>query len=132
MKKSLSKKEATKVLEDGAKKIKDEDLRKVIARADEIEEKFKAHGPLGRFIQDVKILISMVRDYFNGTYREVPWWTIAAVVTTLLYVLNPADLIPDFIPVIGYVDDAAVVAVCLAAIEQDLAKYREWKIKQAR
>lgn len=130
-KKEISKEEASKILEQGAKKVRDDDLEKVIAKADQIEDKFKAHGPLGRFIKDVKIMISLVKDYFNGSYREIPWWTIAAVVTALLYVLNPVDLIPDFIPVVGLIDDAAVVGVCLLAIEQDLEKYKEWKIKNS-
>ena len=130
-KKEISKEEASKVLEQGAKKVRDDDLEKVIAKADQIEDKFKAHGPLGRFIKDVKIMISLVKDYFNGSYREIPWWSIAAVVTALLYVLNPVDLIPDFIPVVGLLDDAAVVGVCLLAIEQDLEKYKEWKIKNS-
>ena len=126
-KNEISKEQASEVLEEGAKKVTDNDLEKVIAQADKIEEKFKAKGPLGRFIVDVKVLISLVKDYCNGSYREIPWWTIAAVVTALLYVLNPVDLIPDFIPVIGLVDDALIVSVCLLAIEQDLARYKEWK-----
>ena len=52
--------------------------------------------------------------------------TIAA----LLYVLSPIDLIPDFIPVVGYVDDALVVAVCIKLVQADLDKYRDWKLKQ--
>lgn len=130
-KKNISKKEASKILEEGAKKVGDDDLAKVISKANEIEEKFKSHGPLGRFIKDVKLMISLVKDYFNGSYRELPWWTVAAVVAALLYVLNPVDIIPDFIPVIGYLDDAAVVGVCLLAIEQDLEKYKQWKIKNS-
>jgi len=130
-KKKISKEEAARVLEQGAKKVGDDDLEKVIAKADQIEDKFKANGPLGRFIKDAMIMISLVKDYFNGSYREIPWWTIAAVVTALLYALNPVDLIPDFIPVVGLLDDAAVVGVCLLAIEQDLEKYKEWKIKNS-
>jgi len=130
-KKKISKEEAARVLEQGAKKVGDDDLEKVIAKADQIEDKFKANGPLGRFIKDVKIMISLVKDYFNGSYREIPWWTIAAVVTALLYALNPFDLIPDFVPYVGLLDDAGVVGVCLLAIEQDLEKYKEWKIKNS-
>jgi uncharacterized membrane protein YkvA (DUF1232 family) len=49
------------------------------------------------------------------------------VVFSLLYVLNPMDLIPDVIPGVGAIDDAAVVSLCLLLIEQDLLAYRSWR-----
>ena len=121
----ITEEQAREVIESGARRVEDRDLEKVVKQADSIEKKFR--GPLARFVRDFRLLISLVRDYFNGTYREIPWWTIAAVVTALLYILNPVDLIPDFIPGIGLVDDALVFSVCLMAVEQDLEKYRQWK-----
>jgi uncharacterized membrane protein YkvA (DUF1232 family) len=127
---SISEGEAREALEKGARNVSDEDVRNVVNRADEIEGKFRTKGPLKRFIEDVKLMISLVKDYANGNYREIPYWTIAAVVAALIYVISPVDLIPDFIPVIGYVDDAAVVSVCILLVEKDLVKYRKWKAKR--
>ena len=107
------------------------DLKKVINKGDEIEEKFRGNGSLGRFISDLKLMFSVIQDYISGKYRKVPWWSIAAIVAALLYVLNPIDLIPDFIPGFGYIDDALVVAACLAMVEQDLQNYKDWKKKNA-
>jgi len=111
----------------GTKKLTEEDIEKVTQKADEIKGKFESAGPLKRFIDDVKLLISMVKDYWNHKYTEIPFWVIATVVFALLYVLSPVDLIPDVIPGAGYLDDAAVVALCLLMIEKELDKYREWK-----
>ena len=116
----------------GSAAVNSEDVKKVLDQANEITEKVVKSGPLQRFLKDVALLISMVRDYWSGAYREIPWWVIAAVVFTLLYVLSPIDLIPDFIPVIGLLDDAVVIALCLAMIEQDLLKYQEWKEAQTK
>ncbi len=127
MRKTISKETAERVVNDGAKKVTEEDLYKVVNRADDIQRKVSLHGPLGRFISDVKMMISLVKDYWNKNYREVPWWTVAAVVTALLYVLSPVDLIPDFIPFFGLLDDAAVVSACLFLVEQDLSRYKSWK-----
>jgi uncharacterized membrane protein YkvA (DUF1232 family) len=52
-------------------------------------------------------------------------WTLSAAVFALLYVLNPFDLIPDALPIVGVLDDAAVVSACLVLLEQDLYDYRE-------
>jgi uncharacterized membrane protein YkvA (DUF1232 family) len=47
----------------------------------------------------------------------------------LLYVLDSFDLIPDFIPGLGQIDDAAVFAACLLLVRKDLQKYKKWKIE---
>lgn len=127
----VTKKQAENTLKEDAKKITDEDIQKVLKKEEEIEDMFKSSGPLGRFIEDVKILFSIIKDYKNGNYRNVPWWSIAAIAAALLYVLNPIDLIPDVIPFIGQVDDALVVAACLKLVETDLHEYKDWKIKNA-
>jgi uncharacterized membrane protein YkvA (DUF1232 family) len=112
----------------GARKITDEDLEKVVNKAEDIKKKFNPKGPLGRFIEDGQLLLSIVRDYWAGKYRRIPFMAIAAIVFTLLYVLNPFDLLPDFLPVIGQLDDAAVVTICLLLVEQDLHTYKAWMI----
>ena len=122
----------TDFIKKGSATVNSEDVKKVLDKANEITEKVVKSGPLQRFLKDVALLISMVKDYWSGAYREIPWWVIAAVVFTLLYVLSPIDLIPDFIPIIGLLDDAVVIALCLALIEQDLLKYQEWKEAQSK
>ena len=117
---------ARKEMRNGAGNITEEDVKVVLEKRDEIEKKFKGNGPLKRFVEDVKLLFALVEDYWDGVYREVPWWTVAAIVFALLYVLSPIDLIPDFIPIIGYTDDALVVAACLAMVHEDLQNYKEW------
>ncbi|RMA93078.1 YkvA family protein [Hydrogenothermus marinus] len=128
MVKNFSKDDAKKELLERAKNITEEDLEKVLQKQEEIRKKFETGGPLGRYIDDVKLLFSLIKDYFNGSYRKIPWFSIAAIIAALFYVLNPIDVIPDFIPVIGYLDDLAVMAVCLNFVEQDLHKYKKWKI----
>ena len=122
---------ATKIEEEfvkeGAEKMTDKDVEKVVVKSEDIQKKFTAKGPLARFIEDGRLLIAMVKDYWNKSYRQVPFGTIGAIVFTLIYVLNPFDLVPDVLPIIGEVDDVAVMGACLMLVEKDLHKYKDWK-----
>ena len=41
---------------------------------------------------------------------RVPWYAKAFIITLVAYALSPIDLIPDFIPVLGYIDDVIIIA----------------------
>jgi len=126
--KGISKEQATAIVTKEAERVTDQDIEKVLAKSEEIRRRFAIGGPLGKFVEDFKLLMAVVKDYRRGKYRKIPFWTIAAIVGALLYVLNPLDLIPDFLPLVGQIDDAAVVAACLLMVRQDLHKYKKWKI----
>lgn len=114
----------------GAEKVTSQDIEKVVEHADEIRQQFKSRGPLRRFVEDGKMLVSLLKDYRKGTYRVALFGTIAAAAFALIYVFNPFDIIPDVLPFVGAIDDASVIAACLMLIERDLVKYRSWKASQ--
>jgi uncharacterized membrane protein YkvA (DUF1232 family) len=122
-----SNKVGEELIREGSPKITEKDLVKVVDKSEEIQKKIGSRGPLQRFVDDGRLLLSAVKDYWSGTYRKWPWGTMAAVVFTLIYVFNPLDLVPDVLPIIGEVDDAAVVAACLFLVDSDLLAYRQWK-----
>jgi len=123
----MLKKPDEEFVKEGAEKVTDREVEKVVVKSEDIKKKFQSGGPLNRFIEDGKLLISIVKDYWSRAYRQVPYGTIAASAFTLIYVLNPLDLVPDVLPVIGQVDDVAVVSACLLLLEHDLHKYKDWK-----
>ena len=85
---------------------------------------------LYRIFQDFKLLISLIKDYWAGEYRKIPYWSIAVILFTCLYIINPFDLIPDYILGIGQIDDVLILILCLYLIEKDLHKYQEWKMNR--
>ena len=111
-------------------KLLDADLEHIIEEEEKLKEKLAESSNLKRFTTDILLFLSLVKDYSQGNYRDIPYKTISAVVIGLLYILNPIDIIPDFIPVIGYIDDALIVAFCLRMVEKDLHKYQAWKQAQ--
>ena len=87
---------------------------------------------ISEVINDLRLLISLVKDYISGTYKEIPYGSIVAAVGGILYFVSPVDFIPDFIPFIGYVDDLFVISLVLRQIHTDLEKYHAWKRRQSR
>lgn len=77
---------------------------------------------------DLKLLIHLFKDWYNGTYREIPWYSISAIILGLLYLISPIDLIPDMVPVLGQLDDIVIIRWILTHIaKQDLIKYKQFK-----
>jgi len=114
-----SKEEAEKLIED-----KDKTNKK-------IDEAFKKasenKGKLGEVWNYLQLFFSISRDYINGKYKNVPTGLIIAIIAALLYFLSPIDLIPDFIPVIGYIDDIFVLGLVFSQVKADLEEYEIWK-----
>ena len=111
--------------------ILDADLEYIINEEDKLKEKLQDSSHLERFTKDLMLFVSLIKDYYKGNYRDIPYKTISAGVVGLLYTLNPIDIIPDFIPFIGHIDDALVLAFCLKLIEKDLQQYQTWKKNQS-
>ena len=107
--------------------ILDADLEYLIHEEEKLQEKLKHSSHLERFAKDLMLFMSLIKDYYKGNYRDIPYKTISAGFVGLLYTLNPIDIIPDFIPFIGHIDDALVLTFCLKLIEKDLQKYQTWK-----
>ena len=110
--------------------VTDEDVKDVLGKQLKAEDIVRHAGALRKYWEDVKTFFSMVKDYVGGDYREVPFRTIAAIVGALAYVLSPVDAIPDVLPIVGYLDDAAVLALCLKLVQGDVEAYRRWQTKR--
>ena len=104
-----------------------EDEDKIETFLQKLEKKIKEIPLVGNALSNIPILISLVRNYVKKEYTDIPLNSIIAIVSALVYFLSPVDVIPDVIPVIGYLDDAVVIATCWKFVETDIKKYEKWR-----
>ena len=125
----INEKEAKQELEKGMqvaeKVLKDEDkMEKFLQK---VEDKLKVVPLAGDTLSMLPTLVSLIKSYIQKEYTAVHMGTILAVISALIYWLLSIDLIPDAIPVAGYIDDAAIVAACLNLVGSDIEEYRKWR-----
>jgi uncharacterized membrane protein YkvA (DUF1232 family) len=71
-------------------------------------------------------LYFMVRDGLSNRYKELTKPKIAIGIAVLLYAIMPADLIPDVLPVLGFADDAALLAWFFKLAAKEVKQYEQW------
>tara|TARA_R110000782_G_scaffold15189_5_gene44565 strand:+ start:2314 stop:2649 length:336 start_codon:yes stop_codon:yes gene_type:complete len=60
--------------------------------------------------EKIMLLISAMRD------KRTPWYAKAIVILTLAYIISPIDIIPDFIPVIGLLDEIILIPIAYGVV----------------
>src|SRR5512137_37591 len=77
--------------------------------------KNKTMGSFESFRQRAEDMMSDVYAlYLARNDPRIPWYAKAIILLTVVYALSPFDIIPDFIPWIGYLDDLIIVPLGIA------------------
>lgn len=80
-----------------------------------------------RLREQLNAMLRMVRAYVQGRYTFIPWKNLTLIIAGLLYFIDPFDLVPDFIPVGGMLDDAAVVMWIVGHVGAELERFISWE-----
>jgi uncharacterized membrane protein YkvA (DUF1232 family) len=51
--------------------------------------------------------------YLVNKDPRIPWYVKLFVICVIAYAFSPIDLIPDFIPILGYLDDLIIIPLCI-------------------
>jgi uncharacterized membrane protein YkvA (DUF1232 family) len=103
-----------------------ERLRKLLLEA---REKIN-HIPRGPFAETWPYLMAMIRligAYYQGEYRDISSQNLNIVVAAIIYFVSPFDLIPDWVPIFGHLDDALVVRLAVRSVGVDLDTFMAWE-----
>lgn len=101
-------------------KLSDEEIQKIIDSEKILLDK-AGNDFLKKFKEYILAMYKMLKDPAASPMNKV----VAAI--ALLYIINPLDIIPDFLPVIGYLDDVAMILIAVGMIGGALKKYIDKK-----
>lgn len=92
-----------------------------------LERKLNLVPKIGNQLADIVTLISLVRSYMKKQYTDIPIGSMISIVAALIYFVSPIDIIPDTVPIIGYMDDIAVIGFVLNFVHDDVEEYKKWQ-----
>ena len=72
-------------------------------------------------------MLRLIRAYYRGDYRDIAMTTLLVIIAAVIYVVNPLDLIPDWVPGLGLLDDAFIVAFAVRQTKQALDDFMAWE-----
>lgn len=84
------------------------------------------NSKLSKLGSNLRIFLRMIQAYAKGQYRDAPWKSMVGIVAGIIYFLMPIDLIPDFIPFTGFIDDFTVIMLISNAFQQDIEQFEIW------
>lgn len=115
-------------LEDKANRLYKDNtrLRELLVRA---RRKAEGNKHLMDIWSDLKVFIELMKDWIRGDYVELPKETVIMIIASLIYLVSPIDLIPDFL-IGGFIDDALVIGYVVKKTSEELQAYKEWKSQE--
>ena len=94
---------------------------------DALKKGAKNKKKLSSVWKDFQTLLRLIKAYRKKEYKDLPWKTLIYATTAIVYFLNPFDVIPDFIPVSGFLDDITLITFVVRSIQKDLEKFASWE-----
>ncbi len=82
---------------------------------------------LPRFRTELGAFARLLYRWLRGEYTDFSKTPLVLITAGLLYFINPMDLIVDFLPGIGYLDDAALIAILYQSLRPEIKKFEAWE-----
>jgi uncharacterized membrane protein YkvA (DUF1232 family) len=77
-------------------------------------------------------LCNYIRDVTTGKYKDYSGWSLTLIVASIIYVVSPLDIIPDFLVGAGLIDDVAIVLWTFKKLKEELDNYRKYEEREGK
>ena len=119
-----------KEINNRAENMSREDIGETIGQEKKAERMAKESGFLRQYWQDIKTSFALLKDWYMGNYTKIPFRMVASIAGAMLYLVSPLDVVPDWVPFGGLLDDALVLAAIFTLSRSDLDAYTIWAGRQ--
>jgi len=123
----LSSRRALRIARDGAKRVLERRFRVLLLIRD-AHAHMTDHAPSVQGVRtDLAAFLRLLKAWALRQYRHIPWTALLLIAGAVVYFVMPADLIPDMLAGIGFVDDVAVVSAAVRSVQEELDRFRAWE-----
>ena len=126
---SLKRSDVVEFIDEHAARIAAPDVAALVAEGPALRARVAALE--GTRFQDlrrqVREALACLDDHVGGRCPQIPYYTISVLAAALFYFQSPVDAVPDFLPRLGAVDDAMIMAVATEMAADGLRRYQTWK-----
>ena len=103
-----------------------DDIGETISKEKNAERLAKENSFLRHYWQDIKTSFALLKDWYMGNYTKIPFRMVASIAGAMLYLVSPLDVVPDWVPFGGLLDDALVLAAIFTFSRSDLNECTAW------
>ncbi len=125
----LTRQEVTQAVVELANKLAPADVGDLLVAESTIRERAaKLPGVPGRVLKgELELALMCLKDHAAGRCPQIPYYSISLLAAGVAYLADQLDFVPDFLPRIGMLDDALVMAVACDLSRDGLRRYCVWK-----
>lgn len=88
------------------------------------------HKQINELLEYVQLFLRMIKKSFTGEYSSFSNKTLLSLVFGLLYFVTPMDVVPDFIPLLGFSDDLSIIYFIIKNFKSDIEAFKVWELNQ--
>lgn len=105
-------------------------LKILLDKANHKWNELSKHPTFAQVKYQIEIFIRMIKAHLSKRYEGLSSRSLGLLALGLFYFALPTDLVPDFIPFVGYVDDITVLLAIFKSLQSDIEKFLDWERNQ--
>lgn len=99
----------------------------IITAKDKILKLRSENKEFDQFMLKIGTALRMIKAFKNKEYTALPWKSILMLTAGIVYFVMPLDLVPDFIPALGLLDDASIMVWIFSSLRKDIEAFEAWE-----